>query len=282
MLVAKGWIKRPRSPLRYRRRRATRRHPAEPRSRRGVERQRLTALALVSAWRAEIHVLAERHDVAADAIAGAVLWDALENPYRRPWLRLGPGKVHPFELGRRSDAERAEAAGLVPFTPGGTLGRLRLLRRPEGAFAYIAAILAYHAANYEAIAGVDIRADPAVLCTLYQGGASEARAARLARRRAREPGARPRAGDEMGPWVASHRVFIRGLLAQPAHDAEPGLGLSHRPARRVDARRLAVRVEQGDRVAQRGRIHARARTVRLVERTEDGHDNGEQRHDAAQ
>ena len=38
------------------------------------------------------------------------------------WLRLGPGKVHPLELGRKSDAERAEEAGLTWFTPGGARG----------------------------------------------------------------------------------------------------------------------------------------------------------------
>lgn len=93
---------------------------------------------------------------------------------------------------------------------------MRLLRDTEGALLYIAAILAYHAGNYESIAGVDIRADPAILCTLFQGGASELRAARLARRRASDPGARPIPGDEMGPWVETQREFIRGLLTQPA------------------------------------------------------------------
>jgi hypothetical protein len=144
-----------------------------------------------------------------------ILWDGLEDPYRRPLLRLGPGKVHPCEVGRKSDAKRAEEAGLAPFAPDGALSRLRILRGTKGGLLYIAAILSYHAANYESIAGVDIRADPAVLCTLYQGGASEARAARLARRRALDPGARPVPGDEMGPWVETHRAFIRGLLAAP-------------------------------------------------------------------
>jgi hypothetical protein len=195
-----------------------------PRSSRGRERQRRHAIALVADWRAEIHGLAARYDVSAEAIAGAVLWDALENPYRRPWLRLGPGKVHPRERGRKSDAERAEDAGLVPFAPRGALSRLRTLRRPDGAFTYIAAILAWHARNYETIAGVDIRSDPAVLCTLYQGGRSEERAARLARRRARDPTAQPRAGDQMGPWVAERRGFIRGLLGiGAAPDSNRGL-----------------------------------------------------------
>jgi hypothetical protein len=211
----RGWVQRPRSIIRYRRRRETGLQPHEARSRRGLERQRLEAIALVRERREEIQALAGIYNVSAHAIAGVILWDALEDPYRRPVLRLGLGKVHPCELGRKSDARRAEEAGLFPFAPRGPVSRTRFLQRAEGALVYIAAILAYHASNYETIAGVDIRADPAILCTLYQGGASELRAARLARRRARDPDAQPIPGDEMGPWVVTQRAFIWGLLAQP-------------------------------------------------------------------
>jgi hypothetical protein len=209
------WIKQTRSVIPYRRRRGSGLQPDEPRTSRGLERQRLAALALISDWRDEIFVLAAFYNVSSTAIAGVILWDGLEDPYRRAVLRLGPGRVHPGELGRKCDARRAEDAGLAPFAPRGPASRLRILRRPEGALVYIAAILAYHARNYESIAGVDIRKDPAILCTLYQGGASEQRAARLARRRALDPTARPVPGDEMGPWVETHRAFIRGLLEQP-------------------------------------------------------------------
>jgi hypothetical protein len=210
-----AWIERPRSLIRYRRRRASGQPPDEPRASRGLERQRRAAIELIRERRAEINILADLYDVSADAIAGVTLWDALEDPYRRPVLRLGPGKVHPCELGRKSDARRAEEAGLLPFTAGGPVRRMRLLRRSEAALAYIAAIFAYHAGNYESIAGVDIRGDPAILCTLYQGGASELRARRLARRRVSDPDAQPVPGDEMGPWVEAQRAFIRGLLGRP-------------------------------------------------------------------
>jgi hypothetical protein len=214
--VIGAWVKRPRSVIRYRRRRETGLHPSEPRSSRRRERQRLAALTLIGEWREEIFVLAALYNVSAEAIAGVILWDAAEDPYLRVVLRLGPGKVHPYEIGRKSDAKRAEEAGLAPFAPRGPVSRLRILRRPEGALVYITAILAYHARNYESIAGVDIREDPAILCTLYQGGASELRAARLARRRAEDPSAKPIPGDEMGPWVGTQLAFVRGLLEQPA------------------------------------------------------------------
>jgi hypothetical protein len=187
-------------------------HPGQPRRRRGIERQRLNALEQVRLRRQLISEEAGRHGIAEEAIAGAVLWDALENPYTRPFLRLGPGKVRPSRLGDLSAAELAEEAGLVPFSPGGALARWRLLRRPDSAIVYIAAILACHAADYREIAGVEIGDEPAVLCTLYQGGDSAERARRLAARRRQDPGAMPRPADEMGPWVAEHMDFVRSAL----------------------------------------------------------------------
>jgi hypothetical protein len=74
-----------------------------------------------------IRAAATRYGIAEVAIAGAVLWDALENPYKRPFMRLGPGKVRPSRLGGPSAAELAERAGLVPFSPATALARWRLL-----------------------------------------------------------------------------------------------------------------------------------------------------------
>jgi hypothetical protein len=70
-----------------------------------------------------IRAAAARYGIAEEAIAGAVLWDALENPYKRPLMRLGPGKVRPSRLGGPSAAELAERAGLVPFSPATALAR---------------------------------------------------------------------------------------------------------------------------------------------------------------
>jgi hypothetical protein len=209
---ASRWARRRGGLIPYRRRRVSGLHPAEPRRRRGLERQRIAAVEHVRSHRGLIRAAAGRHEIAAEAIAGAILWDALENPYKRPFLRLGPGKVRPSRLGGRSAAEAAERAGRVPFSPPSAVVRWRLLRRPDSAIVYIAAILASHAADYREIAGVEIGHDPAILCTLYQGGESAKRARRLADRRLHDPGAMPRAADEMGPWVAEHIDFVRGAL----------------------------------------------------------------------
>jgi hypothetical protein len=235
---ASRWARRRRGLIPFRRRRLSGLHPAEPRRRRGFERQRLAAVEHVRSHRGLIRAAAGRHDVAAEAIAGAILWDALENPYKRPFLRLGPGKVRPSRLGGPSAAESAERAGLVPFSPASTLARWRLLHRPDSAIVYIAAILARHAADYREIAGVEIGDDPAVLCTLYQGGRSEERAQRLAARRRRDSGAMPRAADEMGPWVAEHMGFVRAALDDEEHSPPQPFG---RAARYLDLRAGTVR-----------------------------------------
>lgn len=225
--VGSSWVRRRGRLLPFRRRAVSGLGPELPRRRRGAERQRLAALQMVRAHSKRIRTLAREHAVAEEAIAGAILWDALENPYLRTFLRLGPGKIRPFRPWGPSDAERAERARLLPYRPRNGFARLQLLRRPEAAIAYTAAILALYAADYRRIAGVEIGGDPAVLCTLWQGGESVERARRLARRRANDPAASPRGADEMGPWVGRHAGFIRSVLdpaAQPQPDPSPKPG----------------------------------------------------------
>jgi Protein of unknown function (DUF1402) len=189
-------------------------HPTVPRPTSGWERQRLAALRLVSGKRSHVLRVAERYAVAPEAIVAAIMWDPLENPYRCSFVRLGPGRVRPVHMfGTRSEAEKVEAEGLVDGRSRSATRRLALLRDPDLAIQYIGAIMRRHADNYLTIAGVDIGDDPAVLCTLYQGGHSEARAKRLLARRSEAPDAAPIPADEMGPWAGHHLRFLRGLLA---------------------------------------------------------------------
>jgi hypothetical protein len=162
--------------------------------------------------RLQILAVSRAYGIRPEAIAGAILWDAMENPYRRRFLRLGPGKVHPVELLRRSEAEIVEREGLVKPPTRNAISRFWRLRQPGWAITYIAAIMRRHANNYLAIAGIDISDEPTILCTLLQGGHSEARAARLAERIRTNPSARPVPGDQMGPWVGANLAFIHGVL----------------------------------------------------------------------
>jgi hypothetical protein len=189
-------------------------HPSAARPHPRWERQRVDAIEMVREKRAFIRETAATHRIAGEAIAAALLWDPLENPYRRPALRLGPGRVRPVCLMGTSEAEKVEAAGLLTPDDRTALGRFRRLRDPDWAIRYIAAIMRRHADNYAAIANVEIGALPAILCTLYQGGRSEARAKRFVARRARGACTMPVAGDEMGRWTEQHRLYLERLLGE--------------------------------------------------------------------
>jgi hypothetical protein len=189
-----------------------------------LEKQRQDAIQIVGSECAHTQMKAASLGIAPEAIAGAILWEALENPYRRPLWRLGPGKVHPTELSGKSEAERAEAAGLVPAARDST-ERENRLQQSGWAVDYIAAIMARHRDNYKTIAGVDISYDVGVLCTLYQGGHSEERAQRLAARRKSDPNAQPVAADQMGPWVLQYLDWVKtamGCAQAPTPQNPPG------------------------------------------------------------
>lgn len=178
------------------------------------EAQRKEAFNIVRQHRSEIIAEAVKFKVPAEAIAGAIFWEALENPYHRSFSRLGPGKVHPTETFGKSEAEKVEEEKRVPVAKDLTEREVRL-HDPVGAITYIAAIMRRHADNYMRIAGVDISGNVGVLCTLYQGGKSEERAQKLADKRKTDPTAQPQMGDEMGPWVVKNIETIRGWVNPP-------------------------------------------------------------------
>jgi uncharacterized protein DUF4157/L,D-transpeptidase-like protein/uncharacterized protein DUF1402 len=182
-----------------------------------AETQRREAFNIIRNNQSHIMAEAKKFNVAPEAIAGAVFWEALENPYsslRPQSTRLGPGKVHPSETIGKSEAEKVEDEKRVPAVKD-LDERISRLRDPKGAITYIAAIMQRHADNYKKIAGVDISTNVGVLCTLYQGGKSEERAAKLAERRKTDPTAQPMPGDEMGPWVEKNIETIRGWINPP-------------------------------------------------------------------
>jgi hypothetical protein len=202
------------------RRVATGLSPVQPRNRRTFEIQRAETVTLVSRHAMDIRAAARRNGIPPEAVAGAIVWEGVENPYRRRLARLGPGKVRPVQPWGTTEARRVEAEGRIA-PASGVLNRFLRARDTNWAIAYIAAIMGRHADVYERVASVTIRDDVGVLCTLYQGGRSEKRAARLARERKQGRSARPVAGNEMGPWVVAHLEFVRSLLAN-APTPDPG------------------------------------------------------------
>jgi Protein of unknown function (DUF1402) len=194
--------------------------PVQPRYRPSLEIQRAETLALVSQHATEICAAARRNGVAPEAVAGAIVWEGVENPYRRHVARLGPGKVRPIQACGTTEARRVEAEGRIA-PASGVFHRFLRVHDTSWAIDYVAAIMGRHADVYERVASVTIRDDVGVLCTLYQGGRSGTRAARLARERRQSPSARPAAGNDMGTWVVAHLGFVRSLLVEASGPAPP-------------------------------------------------------------
>jgi Protein of unknown function (DUF1402) len=189
----------------------TERAPWQPSDDADAEKQRQEVLAFIQEHADDIVRAALKYNVPPEAIAGAILWEAIEN-YKPKWLdNAGPGRVH-FET-----AVTLWKDGKVPsgYTPAD-------LKNPIVAIEYIAAIMNESAENYELIAGVDIRNNVGVLTTLYQGGDSKGRAEKLRDvRRADLAANRPLTSPvvppkEMGEYVKKYKPYIRNnLLGRP-------------------------------------------------------------------
>ncbi|HAZ43743.1 MAG TPA: hypothetical protein DDW76_10445 [Cyanobacteria bacterium UBA11369] len=191
--------------------------PEEKRPDRVYEEQRTEAIDMVITYMGDIMNAGDRYKIPYQSIMGAILWEALENPYpgwysRNNWK--GPGKIQ-YETGQIAD--QVERAELVPRQPDDNT-RKQHLRKPKNAITYIAAIMRYHANNYLNIAGFNIDAldlitKVGIYCTLYQGGNSERRAIRLAEQRRTDRSAQPKMGDDMAEWVVQNLPYIEYLIA---------------------------------------------------------------------
>jgi len=210
--------------------------PWMPRNDSNKERQRLEAINIVKSNSKYICQEAKRYNITPDAIAGAILWEALENPYDPCDIRTGiPGKIHPYqrhplEMGKPTEIEKVEQEGRVlwEFGPGPVYGqfhRLPFLQDPRNAITGIAAILDRSASIYEALPitraardGINIRNQAGVLGALYQGGNPEGRSQGFLERRIVDrkdvDGVRPRIPtrkddkEALGEWVSKYRSWI--------------------------------------------------------------------------
>jgi hypothetical protein len=227
--------------------------PYEPRPRgtpdqNYIAEQYQHAISSITQYASYIFQMANEFNVTPDAIAGVILWEALENPY--PLLRRGTGNTPGAQkfgiLGKihastGDVAEKIEKEGRVPAPP--TIfptradafnARFKRLLDPLWAIRYIAAILDRAADIYEQTAReyaardveagresrpiYNIRDQASILAALYHGGKVEERAEAFEIRRTSDPEAVPLLVPEkkaMGPWVSSWRWWIRyELLAK--------------------------------------------------------------------
>jgi hypothetical protein len=198
--------------------------PTKQRANGYAERQRKHAMNMVQQCCARIVQVANQYGVPPEAIAGAILWEALENPHASEPGPLdpgpGPGKVHWYEKpGTWNAAKHAEDQGKLPWALPGVPGeaeavRKKLVTDPDGAMQYIGAILADDVDIYRNIAHVDISQNVGVLLTLYEGvkDGPEKTAADLAAKREHQPSAQPEMANAMGPWVMANLQFVKAQL----------------------------------------------------------------------
>jgi Protein of unknown function (DUF1402) len=205
-----------------------------------AEKKREETLKLVWEHADDIKEAALRYGVPPETIAGAILWEAIEN-YRHPALDSGgPGRIHnetAFTLWR----EGKVPSGYVPVFD---------TRKPKIAIVYIAAIMNESAENYERIAGVNIRKNVGVLNTLYQNGDSKGRAEILRdnrridvanKRPPRPPEVPPKA---MGEYVENYRLYIRNqLLGLPLEKEGSGKITSDASATKLSYQLAASKIQ---------------------------------------
>jgi len=155
--------------------------PWQPRDDSYEEKQRLYAINLVKQNSSFICEQAKKYKITPDAIAGAILWEGIENPYRKTDFSFSqskiPGKIHAFQFpGKYTEMQKVEEEGRVPWDPfgndyiGGYVYRRPHLEKTENAIIAIAAILDRSASIYERlplsqplINGINIRNQAGVL-----------------------------------------------------------------------------------------------------------------------
>jgi hypothetical protein len=187
--------------------------PTTPRPYFYSEQQRTDAIQLVQQYCDKIVRVAKDYAIPPEAIAGAILWEALENPYKAPGQSTvdpgpGPGKVH------KGDADRAERYGKNPLPRSASEAAQRQRLQDKGwAIQYIGKILSDDATIYkEGTArrgkAIDISQNIGVLLTFYEGvaGGPEGAAARDSLVNG------PAAANSMAPWVLRNLPWVRAQL----------------------------------------------------------------------
>lgn len=108
---------------------------------------------------------AAERKIPAEAIAGAVAWEGLQNVAPLPLKFEGPGKVH-YDDG--SAADQVEQLHYLPAAANWGDRLMRLLQA-DWALRYIAAIMGAYADLSDKAGSGAIRGRPEILTTLYQG-----------------------------------------------------------------------------------------------------------------
>ncbi|MCR8557635.1 DUF4157 domain-containing protein [Mucilaginibacter sp. BJC16-A38] len=146
------------------------------------------------------------------AIAGAIAWEALENAMSSSFRAVGPGKVHyksspwPYKEGDPVSKE-VEDRGYLPQQ---TMDdRKALLKTTSGSIEYIGAIMDAFA-DLATGAGYNIRCEPALLCTFYNG--FDLPKAEALFKTKKSPAPLSPSPDMMGHWVATNNPYLEDCV----------------------------------------------------------------------
>lgn len=146
------------------------------------------------------------------AIAGAIAWEALENPLNISLRAVGLGKVHVKE-NRFSEgnpvSKQVEDRGYLPKQS--LDDRRDLLRTPAGAIDYIGAIMKAFA-DTAATAGYNVKCQPAILCTFYNG--FDLPKAEALFKTKKYPTPLSPSPDMMGHWVDTNIPYLEDCVGK--------------------------------------------------------------------
>ena len=179
-------------------------------------------LAWLQKHQAEIASAAKKFNIDRRAIAGAIAWEAIVQVKSSSVRAVGPGKAHSWEFRGMAAVDEVEKLGYMPRS-GSEERQRELLETPAGAAEYIGAIMAA-CADISARHGLDIRNDPGVLTTIYQGWRpsdwEEHMDDKAASHPKGTPWPRPTVANPMGIWVDQHLPYLAEAVGFTAAEAK--------------------------------------------------------------
>jgi hypothetical protein len=151
------------------------------------------------------------------AVAGAIAWEALENPLFIPVRGIGPGKMH-YKTGafggEDTVAKQVEDAGYLP-TKRSQEERKKSLSTPSGAIMYIAASMKAAADIAWQEHGSDIYRDLGVLTWFYQSTDLKEWRQHLKNKKAKGERTFDVQKEPMPRWVLNHLAFLEFAVGKP-------------------------------------------------------------------
>jgi hypothetical protein len=183
----------------------------------------MRVLAWLRGVRPQIIAAEKRFNVDRRAIAGAIAWEALENPHPTFFLWPGAGKVHSVGYysgthipgiigGPPSSAESVEQMGYLK-KQSWWYSRSAVLKTPTGAIFYIAAIMRM-GADLAENRGFIINDKPDLLTEFYQAWTPDKWSANLASKPG--PPRKLEAPDRMAVWVKAHLSYLGEAVGMPS------------------------------------------------------------------